>query len=222
VEISHESRHIRTVTRTDATRKLFEGFHLLNPHDSLKGRFASPKSGTQAAVKGFVGPQNKNNELKAKRIMKKTIIYLQMTALFLAAALPGAMAAETPFQGSFQAVEVPAIQFPTVTIAGIGEGTATQLGKFTMTYEAEVNLLTGVGVGSVEFVAANGDRVFADLLGHSTPTPTPNVISIVETLTITGGTGRFAGATGSLISTRLKNQVTGNTSGSFDGTIVIH
>ena len=153
--------------------------------------------------------------------MKKNIIYLQMTALFLAAALPGAMAAETPFRGSFQAVEIPAVQFPTVTIAGIGAGNATQLGKLTMTYEAEVNLVTRVGIGSVEFIAANGDRLFADILGQSTPTATPNLISIVETLTITGGTGRFAGATGSLLSERLKDQVTGNTSGSFDGTIVI-
>jgi hypothetical protein len=152
--------------------------------------------------------------------MKKTIIYLQMTTLFLAAALP-AMAAETPFRGSFEAVETAAVQFPIVTIAGSGAGIATQLGKFTMTYEAEVNLLTRVGMGSVEFIAANGDRLFADLLGQSTPTATPNLISIVEILTITGGTGRFADATGSLISKRLKDQVTGNTSGSFDGTIVI-
>ena len=154
--------------------------------------------------------------------MKKTIIYLQMTALFLAAALQGAVAAETPFQGSFQAVEIPAVQFPIVSIAGSGAGIATQLGKFTMTYEAEVNLLTRVGIGSVEFIAANGDRLFADLLGQSTPTATPNLISIVETVTITGGTGRFAGATGNLISMRLKDQVTGNTSGLLDGTLDIH
>ena len=154
--------------------------------------------------------------------MKRNIIYLQMTALFLAAALPGAMAAETPFKGSFQAVETHAVQFPTLTVAGIGTGNATHLGKFTMTYDAEVNLLTHVGIGSIEFIAANGDRLFADILGQSTPTGTPNVVSIVEILTITGGTGRFAGASGTLISERLLDQVTGVTSGSFEGTIVIH
>ena len=90
-----------------------------------------------------------------------------------------------------------------------------------MTYDAEVNLLTRVGIGSVEFVAANGDRVFADILGQSTPTSTPDLVSIVEILTITGGTGRFAEASGTVISQRLLDQVTGNTSGAFDGTIVV-
>ncbi len=152
--------------------------------------------------------------------MKKSIIYLQMAALFLTAALPGAMAAETPFKGSFQAVETHAVQFPTLAVTGSGTGNGTHLGKFTMTYDAEVNLLTRVGIGSVEFIAANGDRVFADILGQSTPTSTPNLVSIVEILTITGGTGRFAEASGTVISQRLLDQVTGNTSGAFDGTIV--
>ena len=91
-----------------------------------------------------------------------------------------------------------------------------------MTYDAVVNLVTRVGIGSFEFIAANGDSIFADSLGQSTPTGTPNVVSIVEILTITGGTGRFAGAGGTMISERLLDQVTGDTSGSFDGTIVIH
>ena len=154
--------------------------------------------------------------------MKKTIIYLQMTALFLTAALQGAMAGETPLKGAFQAIETHAVQFPILTVAGIGAGNATQLGKFIMTYDAVVNLSTRVGIGSFEFIAANGDRVFADSLGQSTSTATPNLISIVEILTITGGTGRFADATGTVISTRVLDQVTGDTSGSFDGTIAIH
>jgi len=154
--------------------------------------------------------------------MKKNIICLQMTTLFLAAALQGTVAAETPLKGSFQAVETHVVQFPKLTVAGSGTGNATHLGKLTMTYAAEVDLLTRVGIGSVEFIAANGDRVFADLLGQSTLTAIPNIVSIAEVFTITGGTGRFAGATGSVISTRLLDQVTGNTSGSFDGTIELH
>jgi len=45
------------------------------------------------------------------------------------------------------------------------------------------------------------------------------VVRIVEEATITGGTGRFAGATGSFTTVRLYDPVAGTTSGSFEGTI---
>jgi hypothetical protein len=153
----------------------------------------------------------------------RPIKYLQMTALFLTAALAGPLAAanETPFRGTVQAVETQVVVFPTLSVNGIGSGNATHLGNFTMTYKAQVNLLTRVGMGSIEFIAANGDRVFADFVGQSTPTGTPNVVSIVETATITGGTGRFAGATGTFVVMRTLDQITGSASGFFDGTIVI-
>ena len=40
-----------------------------------------------------------------------------------------------------------------------------------------------------------------------------------KTAVITGGTGRFAGAQGSFTIMRLVEQATGDTSGSFEGTI---
>ena len=48
---------------------------------------------------------------------------------------------------------------------------------------------------------------------------TPTVVSIVEIAVITGGTGRFADATGSFIVTRSFDFATGLTTGSFKGTI---
>ena len=47
----------------------------------------------------------------------------------------------------------------------------------------------------------------------------PGFLYIVETATITGGTGRFAGATGSFVCERLYDIAGGTTIGSFDGTI---
>jgi hypothetical protein len=47
----------------------------------------------------------------------------------------------------------------------------------------------------------------------------PDLISIMETYTITGGTGRFAGAQGTFIVERLASPVTFMTSGSFLGSI---
>ena len=157
------------------------------------------------------------------KTITKTIMYLQMTALCLTAALAGRAAAEeqSPFKGSIQGVESADVQYPTLFVDGIGSGKATHLGRFTVTYEVEVDLLTHETFGSSLFTAANGDSLATDITGLGTPTANPDVVSVEEAHTITGGTGRFAGARGSFIKTSLLNLVTGVTSGSFDGTIVL-
>ena len=170
--------------------------------------------------------ETKNNNKKAKRNMKtitKTILYLQMTALCLTAALAGRAVAEeqSPIKGSIQGVEIADVQFPRLFVDGSGSGRATHLGRFTVTYELEVDLIAHETFGSSLFTAANGDSLATDITGLGTPTENPDVHSIVEVHTITGGTGRFAGATGTFIKTSLLNLVSGVTSGSFDGTIVL-
>ena len=158
-----------------------------------------------------------------KTIMK-TVLYLQMTAVLLTVALAGPAAAgkPVPFHGSIQGIEIADVQFPRLFVDGSGSGRATHLGRFTVTYEVVVDLLAHETFGSYLFTAANGDSLATDITGLGTPTENPDVRSIVEVHTITGGTGRFAGATGSFIKTSLLNLVTGVTSGSFSGTIVIH
>src|SRR5437867_5013609 len=85
--------------------------------------------------------------------------------------------------------------------------------------EFTVNLADGTGSGPVHFIAANGDAIFTMAAGESEPTSTPGVFRIVEIRTITGGTGRFANAKGSITVERLTDLNTGFTSGSFHGTI---
>ena len=147
-------------------------------------------------------------------------IYLPMAAILLTAALAGPAVADdklVPFSGSLQAHE--SITFPgpgTLLADGSGEGIATHLGRFTLTWHFTV---TTVGTGPVHFIAANGDNIFTTAVGQSEPTSTPGVFRIMEVQTITGGTGRFANATGSFIVERLLDFNTGFTSGSFHGTI---
>ena len=69
--------------------------------------------------------KQKNNNKKAKRNMKtitKTILYLQMTALCLTAALAGRAVAEeqSPIKGSIQGVEIADVQFPKLFVDGSG------------------------------------------------------------------------------------------------------
>src|SRR5262249_5971036 len=81
-----------------------------------------------------------------------------------------------------------------------------------------VNRATMTATGTYQFVAANGDTLTASFSGKATPTATRGVLSIVEAATITGGTGRFAGATGGFTCVRWFNTVAGTTAASFNGT----
>ena len=80
-----------------------------------------------------------------------------------------------------------------------------------------MNFATRVGIGTYTFTAANGDTLTASFTGQAQPAPP--LVSIVEHATITGGTGRFSGATGNFTVNRTFNQATGATEGSFEGTI---
>jgi hypothetical protein len=155
------------------------------------------------------------------KTITKTVFYLQMTALFLTATLGLAAAHRAvPFKGTLQQVESQNVQFPILSVEASASGNATHLGRYTMTSEFQVNLVTLAGGGFADFIAANGDSLFTAVTGQASPTENPDALAIVETHTITGGTGRFAGATGSFTVERLLNTVTDISSGSFGGTIV--
>jgi hypothetical protein len=149
-------------------------------------------------------------------------IYLPMAAMILTAALVVSAAApkQIPFKGTIQAHETDTPQGGgTVSASGSGTGIGILLGEFSFTYELTITLANGTATGSAHFVAANGDSIDTTIAGSSEPTGTPGVLSITEIETITGGTGRFAGAQGSFTVERLVSAATGSTSGSFHGTI---
>jgi hypothetical protein len=77
-------------------------------------------------------------------------------------------------------------------------GHATMLGAWTNSGSAAIDPATGLVSGRVTFVAANGDRLRA-AIGNGVLTPQADgTFHGTATFTITGGTGRFAGATGTL------------------------
>jgi hypothetical protein len=138
----------------------------------------------------------------------------------LTATTAAAVSHDVPFKGRLDGVYTLAFPAPLVlSVEGKGTGNATQLGQFTFEYHEVVNLSTGTGTGTYEFTAANGDTLIATWTGSGSPTSDPNVLSIIENATFTGGTGRFVNATGSFTVQRLFNFTTNSGAGSFEGTI---
>ena len=139
-------------------------------------------------------------------------------AVSLASAAVGAAAAETPFKGTVTAVETGTVVFPTRFVDREGTGTATYLGRYTERVTMVINIPTLSSTGAATFTAANGDTLLATVAGQATRT-SPTTLSIVEVYTITGGTGRFADATGSFTLRSTVDQITGVSTGTFSGAI---
>lgn len=158
-----------------------------------------------------------------KQIVGSTAIALLLLIIMASAtfAAPAAVEKELLLKGSFDATETQQVVFPIAYVDATGVGNATQLGLFTYRLQAELYLPTLTASASATLIAANGDMIFGEGSGQGTPTGTPGIVSIVETYTITGGTGRFAGATGNFTVERLINRATFASSGTISGTIVI-
>jgi hypothetical protein len=134
---------------------------------------------------------------------------------------PGNGAAATvsvPFRGSFEGTQtVTPLPGGVASVTGSGTGTATHLGQFSVAFPHTVTFATRTGEGTYTFTAANGDTLTASFVGQATEEG--STVSIVEHGRITGGTGRFADASGTFTVQRAFNQANGVTEGSFDGAI---
>ena len=153
------------------------------------------------------------------KTITRSNIYLPMSAMILTAALaiPAAAQQQVPFKGTFQGKD--AVNPPTITTSGTGIGTL--MGVFSLTQETTLTTLSG----SAHWVAANGDSIDStSLVSADFSTHSLGYITVTEIHTITGGTGRFAGAQGNFVLERthivaLSADGTHVTFGSFHGTI---
>jgi hypothetical protein len=124
-----------------------------------------------------------------------------------------------PFNGTLQAIEHVVSADATRAVRHLdGTGNATHLGRFTLSADFTVTFVTGNATGTATWTAANGDKIFVNVVGHGTFVVFP-IVAITETHSITGGTGRFADASGTIRIERSGSVETGVTSGSLSGEI---
>ena len=105
--------------------------------------------------------------------------------------------------------------FTEVTFSGVGNG--THLGRFVGT---QTHCQSGGVIVQAEATqtAANGDQVFA--VGEGSVVDNGDgTATVMMAYVITGGTGRFAGASGSYTAAAVQDLVTGDTEGTFSGGI---
>jgi hypothetical protein len=166
--------------------------------------------------------------------MKKEIKKISlMTAIFLTVALASSAveAGVIQINGTVAGSES-VVPFPNPAegfyVNGSVTSTDTQLGPFTLFYTAPVDFAffgtTPETAGAIRLVvgdAANGDSILTSYLGNNPGSCANGDLDLVETHTIVGGTGRYAGARGSFTLDRCLNFDTGETSGTISGTIVV-
>lgn len=130
-----------------------------------------------------------------------TTLQHTLAAATLAAATvasPGAQALSFHVEtsGTSQIIEVidpsiPVLRFSTQTEGSGGFGITGYLSTDV------INMATGLGSGSNRFVASNGDELLGTFTVQVIPTATPGSLRVEGLTHFQGGSGIFAGATGS-------------------------
>ena len=155
-----------------------------------------------------------------KRVLSALVVSTGLVVVALAVA--GAASANTsvPFEASFSGTS--SATGPSSFLVVLS-GEATHLGKSSET--VTVTLTPGPGpfcntdIGSVVLTGANGDQIFEAVTATTCFNLSTGLVDLSGTATITGGTGRFEGASGTITVTGTINPATGENSTMEEGSI---
>ena len=125
------------------------------------------------------------------------------------------------FQGTAQSPEVYSTSYPVMSLSASGSGIANQLGEITLIYRGEIDLTDFSTVESAQFLAKNGDSIEVTGVGQATETATPGIFNVIQIYKVTGGTGRFTGARGTITLQRTMNMASGLTNSTFEGYLLL-
>lgn len=115
---------------------------------------------------------------------------------------------DKPFRGTYEgSVTVPAGTQVLNDVSFTVTGTASLLGRFQMANVADIDLTTLASAGTTTLTAANGDELYTTYFSAGTDNG-DGTYTVDGEHVITGGTGRFEGATGSFTTTSLATMMT--------------
>jgi hypothetical protein len=101
-------------------------------------------------------------------------------------------------------------------------GTANKgIGRYTVVASEFVNLATLEITGGVWTITSRKGTLTGTYAGAAAPTTDPAVITYHVTGPITGGTGRFAGASGTIVFDGVANLATGELSEKVSGVLIL-
>jgi hypothetical protein len=182
-------------------------------------------------------------ERMRERKVGKKVLAIGMVLVLVAmvfAALPMNVGAgsgngckQVPFKGNFDGSTVPRLSEEPDLERYEVSGQASHLGKYTAVIKADLDLIqvpigfdnaTGLPIGrlpllTATFTAANGDKLYANIILEGLFHPVnQNFPFFTLDATITGGTGRFDGATGCFSAVGGQTSVPGDDNDLMSGT----
>jgi len=133
---------------------------------------------------------------KSKR-NKMTVGVLLAALTLLTLARPALANDPVQFRGEEVFVDSTPLSFtfPFSSNLTTAEGRVSHFGHYTIVGVTVINVTTATATGTLRMTVANGDILFATVTGYALQPF--SLKQTVATFTITGGTGRFEGATGS-------------------------
>ena len=145
----------------------------------------------------------------------------------LSSAAPGAAlfdhiaSSQHAVRGSCEATGAEMVAFNPPVLHQIGTAVCeiSHLGRVHVRTVQQVNIVTGVQTAQATWTTANGDLVHATSLGTAIPDG-PTTLRFTGVTTITGGTGRFTSAGGTLNVVGAVDTGTGLGSFRYDGWLV--
>jgi hypothetical protein len=139
-----------------------------------------------------------------RKKMKRILVILAVAALALAGLVTAASArsSERPFKGSMEgsALFIPGTDCTTtpegLRTDSVATGNVSHLGKTEMTSSHCTPAGPDIEGGTMVLVAANDDELYIEYTGTAREPGPDGIITVDVLYTITGGSGRFVGASG--------------------------